>query len=112
MVGEVLAVGAGLAVGWGLVMLTARRAAVTADAGGAGAGSAGRSRRERGVEAVTWLIIVGVTISGVLGAAVLYNTVLSDQGDRIQQQEIPCVRYDTAATGMTSGTLGTDGGCT
>ena len=63
---------------------------------------------------MTWLIIVGVSVAGVLAAAVLYNNVLSSQGDRIQQQDIPCVMTTGTGTAMqlTSGTLNTAGECT
>lgn len=110
MIGQAVAVAAGLALGWGLVTWIAKRR--VAPAGAEAAAAAEQTRRRRGVEAVTWLIIVGVTIAGVLGAAVLYNTVLSDQGTRIQEQDIPCVYYDTGTDAMVSGNLNTAGDCT
>ena len=67
------------------------------------------AREDHGLEAVTWLIIVGVTIAGALAASIVYNAVLTAQSGRVSEQDIPCVKASAGV--MSGGTLNTSGRC-
>ncbi len=66
-------------------------------------------RARSGMEAITWLILIGAILAAVIAAVALYNTLLTDQADKVEEQEIPCVYEDDGE--IETGTLQSDGSC-